>query len=124
MRSPAFMPVPANSQWSGRVTIQSPSPTPYDVEPISVSSSGMSSSSPRPVKRSKVRSARPSLDADSVISPSTALPDRNARLTPRSRARATLSNIRRVQYSSCPTERKPFARSRPSGSSWVSRFET
>ena len=53
----------------------------------------------------------------------TELPPKNARLTPASRALMALSYISRLQYSSCPTEIKPLARSRPSGSVCVSTLE-
>jgi len=70
------------------------------------------------------RFGRPSELGRRDTTPETALPERKARLTPASRALVTFANISAVQYSSWPTERKTFPRSRPSPSAWVSRFET
>src|SRR5262245_51885503 len=110
--------VPSNAQWSGASLVQSANPTPYDVAPIN----SCSAWNPPPARRI-TRFGRPSVLGSSSTTPEIELPDRNARLTPASRAFVTFSNIRSVQYSSWPTDRNTFPRSSPLPSACVSTLE-
>ena len=117
MLSPAFMPVPANSQWSGFWQVQSPPPFTGSTlrAPISNPSSGpwcgkgpfffsrltaYSCSAPYGPPRKMIRFGRPSLLSRYGVTQQTELPERNNTFTPASRSRSTLRNCARFQYSS------------------------
>ena len=79
---------------------------------------------PNTPTRSNTRSGTPRPSGEKTIRPQHVLPERKATLRPSATAAWRFRNISMLQYSSWPTDRKPFARRNPRGSPCVSWFET